>query len=769
MLDARIQSRILDDHKKLTAAGKLLSRSQLEGYFRTFRSRFGPDVLARIDGEDLLETMHEFGKRESLVYWLEFKNDEEFPAAFGSIAGGSAFKFGIFRNRETGSWLAGSPQSVKELTVAQAVDIARKHRDELIRGCERIGSVPSLADDAEYHTLQEDMDRLTPSVGDLAWGHKYFSLIYPEKIDDYHNADYQRFHLVKMLQMPPPGDGRYRCAGRFVSAANELGMPINHLTTILNLYHSAPHAYWRLGTSNGEQPRNRWPLMRDGGCVAIGWADLGDLSGYEKDSESRKRLVSLLGERYPGASQQVGRAAKQVFNFVRGIAERDVVLACDGSTVLGVGRVTGEYGHEADSDFPHRRPVEWLSLDAWKMPQPEGLQTTVHRLGKFPNTLVEAERRSLGGPAVNSPARPIAAKSTPGKPPRLSGLSGRIQSVLERKGQVILYGPPGTGKTFWAERTAFDLASFSVAGKPFNHLSDAEKLVVTGVADSPGIVRMCCFHPAYGYEDFIEGYRPESHDGQIRFILRDGLFKRLCQNAEREPGRPFYLIIDEINRGDIPRIFGELLTIVEKEKRGTSIILPLSQSSFRVPPNVAIIGTMNTADRSIALLDTALRRRFGFIELMPDCSLLEPATVAEIPLGPWLEALNRRICEQVSRDARNLQVGHSFFMEAGKPIKDPARFFRVIREEIIPLFEEYCYENYEALHAILGDGLVDLPSQAIRENLFEDPTGPDLVQALLAPCPEILTSLKALTALDAGEDETEPEEGEGEPDPELSS
>ena len=230
-----------------------------------------------------------------------------------------------------------------------------------------------------------------------------------------------------------------------------------------------------------------------------------------------------------------------------------------------------------------------------------------------------------------------------------------------------------------------------------------------GGPDSLGAVRMCSFHPAYGYEDFIEGYRPELHEGRMTFALRDGIFKQLCRDAEAQPERPFYLIIDEINRGDIPRIFGELLTVIEKDKRGKPVVLPMSRSAFRVPPNVLLIGTMNTADRSIALLDTALRRRFGFVELMPDASLLEGATVAGIPLGPWLDALNRRICEHVGRDARNLQVGHSFLLEGGRPVKDAVRFFRVVRDEIIPLLEEYCYEDFDALHSILGGGLVDLP------------------------------------------------------------
>lgn len=758
MLDDRIKSRILDDHKKLTADGRLLSKPQLDACYQTFRSRFGPDVLAKLDGEELLETMHAHGNKDSLVYWLEFKNDDEFPARFGSISGGSAFKFGVFRRKETGTWVtADEGNNPRDLTVEEAVVIARKHRDQLLRGVEHLRKLPPDGDDA-YRRLQEQLDRDAPDVSNLAWGHKYFSLIYPDALDDYHNADYQRFHLVKMLQVPPAGAGRYLCAGRYVVAAHELGIPLNHLTITLNSNDGEPHAYWRVGTTDGERPRNRWPLMRDGACVAIGWPDIGDLSGFEKDTPSKQRLTGLFGERYPGTPQPTGKAVNQILNFAKGISRGDVVLACDGQAVLGVGRVTGDYQHEPGSDFPHRRPVEWLSLDEWRMPEPEGLQTTVHRLGKSPLNLVEAEKRSLNGPVVPPGPSPVAVRGA--RTPQLGGVSGRIQSVLERKGQVILYGPPGTGKTFWAERAALELASYSLAGKPFDGLSDEQKAEVTGGPESLGSVRMCCFHPAYGYEDFIEGYRPELHEGRMTFALRDGIFKRLCRDAEARPERSFYLIVDEINRGDIPRIFGELLTVIEKDKRGKSVILPLSRTGFRVPPNVLLIGTMNTADRSIALLDTALRRRFGFVELMPDVSLFGEAQVAGIPLGPWLDALNRRICEHAGRDARNLQVGHSYLLEAGRPINDASRFFRVVRDEIIPLLEEYCYEDYDALHAVLGGGLVDLANRYVRHDLFDEPAGQDLVQALLSPCPDILTSVRAVAAAGPGPDEADPDEDE---------
>src|SRR5262249_57707365 len=132
-LEQRIKRRLRGGHQKLTADGKLLSRAQLEGYYRTFRNRFGPDVLSGLDGEALLETMHAHGNRDSLVYWLEFKNDEEFPARFGSIAGGSALKFRIFRRKETNErQIAAKHNYAKSISAHEAVPIPRKHRRQVL-------------------------------------------------------------------------------------------------------------------------------------------------------------------------------------------------------------------------------------------------------------------------------------------------------------------------------------------------------------------------------------------------------------------------------------------------------------------------------------------------------------------------------------------------------------------------------------------------------------------------------------------------------------
>jgi 5-methylcytosine-specific restriction protein B len=229
-----------------------------------------------------------------------------------------------------------------------------------------------------------------------------------------------------------------------------------------------------------------------------------------------------------------------------------------------------------------------------------------------------------------------------------------------------------------------------------------------------------------------------------------------------QPERQFYLLIDEINRGDIPRIFGELLTVLENDKRGLSVLLPLSGERFVVPKNIYIIGTMNTADRSIALLDTALRRRFGFIELMPDYGILADTVVGgEILLGPWLSSLNERIRNSLGRDARNRQIGHAYFLQAGKPVTDFSLFSRILADDILPLLEEYCYEDYVALAQILGRGLIDEQEQRVREELFGVGRRDELVQALLEPFPEISTSPEAVFLMNSenmSEDESDEED-----------
>ncbi|BAK13746.1 5-methylcytosine-specific restriction enzyme subunit McrB [Pantoea ananatis AJ13355] len=220
------------------------------------------------------------------------------------------------------------------------------------------------------------------------------------------------------------------------------------------------------------------------------------------------------------------------------------------------------------------------------------------------------------------------------------------------------------------------------------------------------------FHQAYSYEDFVEGIRPEldEESGELSYSPQDGVFRRICQRAEADPEHHYAIFIDEINRGNVAKIFGELITLIETDKRtsgdkGMRITLPYSREPFGVPKNLDIYGTMNTADRSIALLDTALRRRFRFKELMPDSSKIAGSDGAgnivdedgnQINLRRLLDAMNHRIRFLLSRD---LMLGHAYLC----PVANLTQLKTVFLNQFIPLLQEYFYEDWHKIQLVFRD------------------------------------------------------------------
>jgi 5-methylcytosine-specific restriction protein B len=218
------------------------------------------------------------------------------------------------------------------------------------------------------------------------------------------------------------------------------------------------------------------------------------------------------------------------------------------------------------------------------------------------------------------------------------------------------------------------------------------------------LVSMLTFHPSYGYEDFVEAYKPTPvAAGGLALTLTDGYFLRLCAAAQAHPDRTYLLIIDEINRADVPRVFGELITLLEADKRGMSVVLPVSGRLFHVPPNVKIIGTMNTADRSLAHLDSALRRRFSFVPVAPDADLLS-GLVGPVDLGLLLTTLNLRITEHLDPDH---VLGHSFFLRDDTPVTAESDLHSAFYDDVIPLLEDYCLNDHGLLTTLLGADIVD--------------------------------------------------------------
>ena len=260
---------------------------------------------------------------------------------------------------------------------------------------------------------------------------------------------------------------------------------------------------------------------------------------------------------------------------------------------------------------------------------------------------------------------------------------------------VILYGPPGTGKTYTLRNDYFP-----------QYTSENE----TG--DNQKRYEFITFHQSYSYEEFVEGIRPElfkdeKSAGNVSYVLNKGVFRRICERAQQDRSNRYAIFIDEINRGNISRIFGELITLMELDKRdGASntmqAVLPYSGETFSVPGNLDIYGTMNTADRSLAHIDTALRRRFTFKELMPDAGLLDNVIMdqKEIDLKLLLRVMNERIEALFDREHT---IGHAYFLgDEGKTL-DGNELPAVFQDRIIPLLTEYFFDDWSKVRAVLAD------------------------------------------------------------------
>ena len=284
------------------------------------------------------------------------------------------------------------------------------------------------------------------------------------------------------------------------------------------------------------------------------------------------------------------------------------------------------------------------------------------------------------------------------------GLEGRGQAEARPINPInlILYGPPGTGKTFRL-----------MTGYIPRYRDNGEDRF-----------EFVTFHQSYAYEDFVEGIRPETEGGIIKYQVRPGALRRICNRARKAPNKRFGLFIDEINRGNVPKIFGELISLVEIDKRirtdasgervpacsGLEVTLPYSGERFGVPRNVDVIGTMNTADRSIALLDSALRRRFRFEELTPQPRLLktiDDGAGGFIDLQQLLETINNRLAHLLHRDQT---IGHSYLYRVAT--FDELR--RVFAREILPFLQEACYDDWGQIRLVLADQTVGEEFQFVR-------------------------------------------------------
>ena len=431
--------------------------------------------------------------------------------------------------------------------------------------------------------------------------------------------------------------------------------------------------YWLYAPGEGAC---KWDEFYKRGIMGLAWGEVGDLSSYA----TKQGLKAQMLQTYPENGTQKNDI-HALWQFANEMKPGDVVFVKKGKAeIVGRGVVTGNYVYDAEgSDYPNIREVRWTHTGQWPVDErlPMKTLTDVTYKQVFVTLMESSFFDSEEAAAIEELTAVFPEYSTEDFLQSIymdRQQYNAIVGLLKTKKNIIMQGAPGVGKTYAAKRLAYSMM---------------------GVKDVSR-VKLIQFHQSYSYEDFIEGYRPSG----AGFELVKGAFYSFCKKAaDDDEENAYFFIIDEINRGNLSKIFGELFMLIESDKRGNELQLLYSRELFSVPTNVHIIGMMNTADRSLAMLDYALRRRFAFVELRPAfesdgfreycAGLGNPRFEA---LVREVESLNRAIAEDESL-GEGFCIGHSYFCNMKPETCTDAALASIVDYELIPMLKEYWFDE----------------------------------------------------------------------------
>ena len=431
--------------------------------------------------------------------------------------------------------------------------------------------------------------------------------------------------------------------------------------------------YWLYAPGPGAE---KWEECYENGMMLLGWGEIDDLSMCRTKAEMRQKMQSAYGD-----NSTYKNSVHAAWQFVHDVKVGDVIFVKKGTNeILGRGVVESEYMFNPDRQdgYNNVRLVNWTDTGNWTI-NLQSVQKTLTDITLY-SEFVQRIKALFEADELDVEEETPADLTTYTRDNFLEEVYltehdyDRLTGLLRHKKNVILQGAPGVGKTFIAKRLAYSMM---------------------GVKD-PERVMMVQFHQSYSYEDFIMGFRPT----ESGFELRNGTFYNFCKKAEiDDENNDYFFIIDEINRGNISKIFGELFMLIEPDKRRQPLRLLYSDEEFRVPKNVCIIGMMNTADRSLAMLDYALRRRFAFYDIKPGFDTEGFRNYQESLENDKLNKLIdcvKQLNKDIARDAslgEGFCIGHSYFCGLKTEQVNNQLLCDIVEYELIPLLKEYWFDE----------------------------------------------------------------------------
>lgn len=430
--------------------------------------------------------------------------------------------------------------------------------------------------------------------------------------------------------------------------------------------------YWLY--SPGEAA-SMWEEFYNAGIMAIGWGEIGDLKAFETKGDIKIKMKEIFA-----SNLSYTHAAHATWQFANEMKIGDIIFVKNGrQQIVGRGVVASDYEFDPErkDEYGNIRKVNWTHKGKWQHPG-NAVTKTLTDITSYTDYVEKMNALFVDETAddVEETAKnyPVYTEDDFLDEVFMSDEDySQLVGILRNKKNIILQGAPGVGKTFAAKRLAYS---------------------IMGVKDIDRVM-MVQFHQSYSYEDFIMGFRPT----ETGFELKKGTFYNFCKKAEIDSDNDYFFIIDEINRGNLSKIFGELFMLIENDKRGIPLQLLYSDEKFAVPKNVYIIGMMNTADRSLAMLDYALRRRFAFFELRPG---FETDGFREFRMMLENEKFNKLInCVESLNNAISADeslgdgfcIGHSYFCNLDAETIDDRCLSGIVEYELIPLLKEYWFDE----------------------------------------------------------------------------